>query len=259
MRKLFALTLLILGAFVLLGAQGITLGSGATYGKGMTISPGSSGGGGSPTIDNTCNSGNPVLAASFTCTMTISASSKEVLVWTMALGAIDHVGGGTVTVGACSASQTTTIWETAGANGMRMDLYRCTTPPSGSTVITVTPNDSIVVSFAAISIIGGTGTIGPPVCPSACGAIQTSAGNPSLAVSSSTSSLVFDGVAVDLGGACSTWTKGASQTLVSGWSNLCTTADLNTSGSTQPGAASITMSWTDTSGANYLQIAVSVS
>ena len=258
MRKLFALTLLILGAFVLLGAQGLTLGKGATYGKGMTISPGSAAS--APSIDNTCNSGNPVSAASFTCTMTISASSKEVLVWTMAFGgSTDHVGAGTVTVGACSASQTTKIWETAGANGIAMDLYQCTTPPSGSTVITVTPNISTVVSFAAISIIGGTGTIGPPVCPSACGAIQTSTGNPSLAVSSSTSSLVFDGVAVDLGGACSTWTKGASQTLVSGWSNLCTTADFNTSGSTQPGAASITMSWTDTSGANYLQIAVSIS
>ena len=50
MRKLFALTLLILGAFVLLGAQGITLGKGATYGKGMTISPGSSGGGGAKAL-----------------------------------------------------------------------------------------------------------------------------------------------------------------------------------------------------------------
>ncbi len=114
-------------------------------------------------------------------------------------------------------------------------LYRLASPPAGAQTVTVTLSAADDKVAGAITVTGS--DTSTPISNHA-GATGNSA-TPSVTVTSASGELVVDTVTLFEGG---TWTPGAGQT--ERWDRQQT--PVSGAGSTEAGAASVTMSWTNT-------------
>jgi hypothetical protein len=128
-----------------------------------------------------------------------------------------------------------------GTGWLKVWIYRLVNPTSGTA--------NVVVSFSTAPAYGGvvgvaTFTGVHQTTPLGTFATATGAGTPaSVAVSSATGELVFDTLAVNDGGSKQP-AVGGGQT--QRWNVFPTSGSVWGAGSTEPGAATVTMSWTNT-------------
>jgi hypothetical protein len=205
------------------------------------------------TVDGHCADTVESFTDSASCTMVIAASAKPVFIY--ALG----YGGGVFAVSSCTVGATSATNQTTITNGhQKEELWTVAAPPTGSQTITCSWGAGTTqrTNLLAVSFLGSDGTFGTPVT----GSGTTSPA--SVTVSSATNNLVSDGVGQDLRTsnvtcAASTLTAGGSQTQQD---SSCADGGMRQADSTQPGGASITMSWTltGTGALNWEQIAADV-
>lgn len=113
-------------------------------------------------------------------------------------------------------------------------LYRLVSPPTGAQTVRVNLSISNRVVAGAITVRGSDTTT--PI--SNHNGTRGNSASPSVSVTSAVGELVVDAVALDEGGS---WTAGAGQT--ERWDRQ--QFPVSGAGSTEPGAASVTMSWTN--------------
>lgn len=170
MRKLFALTLLILGAFVLLGAQGITLGKGATYGKGMTISPGSSGGG--STVAFLGPAGTPVrqAGASFSSAFSVPTGGTNVVAF--AAVAWDTAAALSITSITYGGNAMTSCGAAVNSSTVYVQLFYLINPPTGSNTLAISATagtNEIYANLVAFQGVNQTTPVRPGTYTTASG------------------------------------------------------------------------------------------
>jgi hypothetical protein len=139
--------------------------------------------------------------------------------------------------------------ETQGTDNARIEIWRLINPPTGSNTVAITFNDAIndpvngeAASAGAVSFTGAHQTTPLGTFVSATNSCPTCSEVPTVIVSSAADELVFDTVARK----ANPVTVGTGQT--EQW-NQCTDAGCSIVGggaSTEPGAASVTMTWTPT-------------
>jgi hypothetical protein len=187
------------------------------------------------------------------CTMVIAATAKPVFIY-----AIGYAGGA-FAVSTCTVGATSAIFQTSIADlHQKEELWTVAAPPTGSQTITCNWGVGTTqrTNLLAVSFLGSDGTFGTPVTGSGA------ASPASVTVTSATNNLVSDGVGQDIRTsnvtcAASTLTAGGSQTQLD---SSCADGGMRQADSTQPGGASITMSWTltGTGALNWEQIAADV-
>ncbi|HEY7634895.1 MAG TPA: hypothetical protein VH763_05100 [Gemmatimonadales bacterium] len=140
-------------------------------------------------------------------------------------------------------------------NAVRAELWYLKNPASGTANVTVTLLGAAKMAGGAVSFSGVNQTtpIGAIASDSSTGTGTT---NPTTTVTSATGNLVIDAVAME--GSAGTVTAGANQT--QRWTNTTGSAggEIRGVGSTEPGAASVTMSWTKTNNAKWAIVAASI-
>ncbi len=123
------------------------------------------------------------------------------------------------------------------SDSVRCEIWRLTSPPSGTANVVVTLNGSSDGIAAGVVTFNGVDQITP------LGSFNSAQGmspTPSVTVSSGSGQLVFDTVAFKDGLSLNV---GANQT--QRWSGADGNNKLRGAGSTEPGAASVTMSWSE--------------
>ena len=181
---------------------------------------------------------------------TISGTSSAQLTWIQNTGS----GNNRYLVVGVSLANTTVKDVTYGGSAMTLlgsvgpnpytYLYGLANPSSGAKVVYVTTNG------ATNYLIGGATSFTNVAQTNSTGSFVSFAGgstNPSVTVPSATGEMVVDSLSVNAVGAAVT--PGGGQT--ARWLNPGGT-NLSSGGSTKPGAASVTMSWTTTSTLSYL-------
>ncbi len=136
-------------------------------------------------------------------------------------------------------------------NATRVELWYCVAPPTGSgtVVVTRTAGDETVAGAVTLTGVDQNAPLGGFVSGASTGSGSSTA---TVALTSAAGELVVDAVAVKGG---STLTVGGGQTPRY---NRRYDEDVTGAGSTEPGAASVTMSWTRSSAAKWALGAVAV-
>lgn len=197
-------------------------------------------------FDATAGSGGDNLASvsfSHTCT----GSDRLLLIAIHCLQLTGQVGS-SVTYNGVAA---TFVKQTVNQGNRYMELWRLIAPATGANTLAVTFSASMNnVNVQAISFTGVDQTT--PLGTSVAGAGNST--TPSVSVSAATNDLVFDAVTIEHAG---TFTVGTGQT--SRYNGIVAGGGFNkAAGSTEPGAASVTMDWSDTIGGNWVQIGVPI-
>ncbi len=153
-----------------------------------------------------------------------------------------------ITYGTNTFTLVTAQTQSAGSTKPRMEIWQLVNPPSGTATVTVNFAGSIG-SGAVIGVVSFTNA-NQSTPLSVTNSNTGSSANPFLTEASASGEIVFDVVAADGG---TSFTPGAGQT-----SNWNADPGILGAGSTKPGAASITTSWTNTTSAGWAMGAVSV-
>lgn len=198
------------------------------------------------TIDAVANGGVPSSRSNFNYSHTIAVGCKKILIYVSGMSDGREVSA--LTVGGQSATLLLRITQNTGAHGGFLELWEKTNPLTGAQAIDVTLNAAIESTAFSVSFLGASGNHGTP---------QQANSTNLPAISSAVGDLVSDGVTTDIGGTCAaaTLTPGGSQTECTGLP-LCTDTNFKLSGSTQAGAASVSMTWT--SPATDLRLGVNI-
>lgn len=125
---------------------------------------------------------------------------------------------------------------------LAVELWRLVAPDSGTATVTATLNDTVagvVLSVVTFTGVDQTTPLGTPAANQ--GQDGTNAGNPTVTVASAAGELVFDVVARDNDYGL---TVGSGQTE---HTNRAAAGQIRGASSTEPGAASVTMSWSSAS------------
>ncbi len=140
-------------------------------------------------------------------------------------------------------------------NAVRAEMWYLKNPASGTANVTVTMLGIAKVAVGAVSFSGVDQTT-PFGAVSADSSTNTGTTNPTTTVASATGNTVIDVAALE--GDAGTITAGSGQT--QRWTNATGSAgsDIRGTGSTEPGAASVTMSETKTNTAKWAIIAASI-
>ena len=182
-------------------------------------------------------------------TSAFTSTASTTLAWshTVGLGANRlllvgvSINSGTTVSGITFGAQALTLVgaQNGQATQTRVEIWRLIAPNSGSATVTVT--------MSAAAVFGGGATSFADVDQGTPLGTFASAGNntttPSITLASAAGELVFDTVGAR--GDATTLTVGAGQTQQWNYATGSTPNDVIGGGSTEPGAASVTMSWTE--------------
>jgi hypothetical protein len=191
-------------------------------------------------LDNTAHAGTAGgNFSNLTFTHTVGSGASRILI----VGVSLHTRNATVTsvtFGGVALTQAGTI--ATGSNANRTDIWYLLSPAAAAGSIVVTPSTSTAISAGSMSFTGVSQSA--PAFASATG----SSSSASVTVSNATGDVIIDTVSAN--GDAGTLTAGGSQT--PRWNEFSGTAgngnEVISAGSTQPGAASTTMSWSISTG-----------
>lgn len=202
-------------------------------------------------FSNTSNHGNPSSRGSGSYTHTAIPAGGCILIFVA--GASSSQSATAVTVGGVNAPELIASQSNpSGANGLHCRVFGLANPASGDQTVAITVSGTHVWTAWSLTFTGAHAStpFGTPVA---------SADSSSDNVSSAVNDLVVDGIFCDLENTCAgsslSLPGGSGQTERS--TQLCTDNLLKIGSSTEPGAGTVTMSWTAPSVA-LLHLAVNI-
>ena len=163
------------------------------------------------------------------------------------VGISSRSGGATVSSVTYGGVAMTALGTAANLSFSVMFMYGLVNPPGGTNQVSVTMSAVSQIVIAAVCFNGVAQTSSTGTFASATG---TNAA-PSVNVTSATGELVVDTLAHREASPVTTVTVGAGQFQIWQDNTGATTADILGAGSTEPGAATVTMSWTATASARW--------
>ena len=192
--------------------------------------------------------------ADWTTSYTCSGSNRVLYVFYTGRGAAPPTSGATgITYNGVALSL---LAQAADGGGfVWCELWRLIAPATGANTLSIDGKLAQRVTTNAISFTGADQTT-PEGTPVTAG---STTGSPTLNVSSASGQIVIDGVCIQNDDNTSTLTAGANQNEENTQSTSNGTSNgIRGSCSTEPGGASITMSWTPDVADNWAQIGVNV-
>ena len=203
---------------------------------------------GAITFDNsgTCNPGGE--GTSCTQPFTASGSDRLLLVGVCVRNGAAAVSG--VTYNAVAMTQYATV---SGLGSDKLDIWRLIAPATGANdvVVTMAADSPFSVGISSYNGVDQTTPLGTSANATGAG------GDPTVDVSSAAGELVIDYFCEDDGGATiPTMTAGTGQTARVNFTTSFGVPgfERNISSSEEAGAATVTMSWSDTAGNNWITI-----